>query len=157
MVEGRGCSRTSPRPRGMGESGRYQNESALRISPPAHVARPLQTAWLIFAFAKRTLPSPRSTLHPLGCSEYIWQTLAEREFGGWIMGGFSPGLGPLWTRIWVAATSQSENANLGVGQITAPGTTPTHVLSLKIGLCSPKKIVLESPSVTELAVVRELR
>ena len=109
----------------------------------------------MFALAKRTLPSPIMTLQPPGCSAYIWQSLQSRELGGWTRGGFSQGFGPLCTSTWVAATSQAANANLGVGQPTAPGTTPTHVLSLRMALCSPRKIVLDSPSETEATLVRE--
>ena len=94
------------------------------ISPPARVARAGQTIWLMFALAKRTLPSPIRMLHPPGCSAYIWQSLQRRALGGWTSGGFSQGFGPLWQRTWVAATSQNENANRGVGQPMAPGNHP---------------------------------
>src|SRR5947209_8225910 len=43
-------------------------------SPPARVAKAAQTIPLIVLAAKRMLPSPRSTLHPLGWSQNISST-----------------------------------------------------------------------------------
>ena len=109
----------------------------------------------MFALAKRTLPSPISTLQPPGCSAYIWHSLQRRELGGWTSGRILPGIRAAMDQDLGRRHVAERECELGVGQPIAPGTTPTQVLSLRTALCSPTKIVLESPSVTEATLVRE--
>ncbi len=73
--------------------------------------------------------------------------------------GWSCVSGPLCTPTRQPAPlfSDGQGRRSSRGGVTAPGTTPTHVLLLRIELCSPTKIVFDSPSRHRATVIRELR
>src|SRR3954470_152169 len=108
----------------------------------------------------RTDPSPNRTFAPAVCSAYISSVWPNGWFGAWMMTcGWSCVSGPLWapTRHPAPLFSDGHGRRSRRGGVTAPGTTPTHVLLLNDDVCSPRKIVLDTPSVTIATVTRELR
>src|SRR5438094_7414679 len=111
------------------------------------------------AVMNRTEPSPNSTLQPGGvCSAHISSVWPNGLFGAWMITcGWSCTSGPLWapTRQVAALLSDGHGRKSSRGGVTAHGTTPTHVLLLSTELCSPIKIVFDSPSVTAARVVFE--
>ena len=77
---------------------------------------------------------------------------------------FVSATGTGWTCGQAAGVVTCTRATLAAGAapviaitVTAPGTTPTQVLLLSTELCSPMKIVFDSPSLTAATVVFELR
>src|SRR5262245_58772516 len=108
----------------------------------------------------RTEPSPNTTLHPPECSEYISSVWPNGWLGAWMMTcGWSCRSGPLCTptRQPPLLHSDGQGRRSSRGQVAAPGTTPTQVLLLNSDVCSPRKTVLESPSVTPATEVFALR
>src|SRR5437764_4694750 len=120
-----------------------------------------QVLGLMNAPTKRTEPSPNSTLQPAGvCSDHISSVWPNGLFGAWMITcGWSCVSGPLWTptRQLLALQSDGQGRRSSRGQVAAPGTTPTHVLWLRTELCSPRKTVLDRPSVASATRVRESR
>src|SRR5438445_8531995 len=113
------------------------------------------------ALTKRTLPSPNRTLQPAGvCSDHISSVCPNGLLGAWMMTcGWSCTSGPLWTptRQPPLLQSDGQGRKSNRGQVAAPGTTPTQVLLLRTELCSPRKTVLDKPSVTSAMRVLESR
>src|SRR5262245_1900238 len=108
----------------------------------------------------RTDPSPKSTLHPLPCSPHISSVWPNGSFGAWmITSGWSCVSGPLWTptRHPAPLFSDGHGRRSSRGGVTAPGTTPTHVLLARTDEPSPTKTVYARPSVTVATLVFELR
>ena len=108
----------------------------------------------------RTLPSPKSTLHPLPCSPHISSVCPNGLFGAWMITcGWSCVSGPLCapTRHPAPLFSDGHGRRSSRGGVTAPGTTPTHVLLLSTELCSPMNTVFDSPSGTSAGRTFELR
>src|SRR5260370_38903267 len=97
----------------------------------------------------RTEPSANRTLHPAGvCSDHISSVCPNGLFGAWMMTwGWSCTSGPLWTptRQPLALQSDGQGYRSSRGHVAAPGTTPTHVLLLRIELCSPIQTVFANP------------
>src|SRR4051812_20344583 len=105
----------------------------------------------------RTDPSPSNTLAPPGWSEYISSVWPNGWFGAWMITcGWSWTSGPLWAPTRSPPLFGSDG-HPGLGGTLANGTTPTHVASASFEVRSPTKTVLDSPSATEAARVRELR
>src|SRR5438309_9928597 len=118
-----------------------------------------QVLGLMSAGMNRTEPSPNSTLQPAGvCSDHISSVWPNGLFGAWMMTcGWSWVSGPLCapTRHVAALFSDGHGRRSSRGGVTAPGTTPTQVLLLRIELCSPMNTVFDRPSVTPATVVLE--
>src|SRR5262245_35075880 len=125
------------------------------------VDRATQVFGLMKAPMNRTEPSPNSTLQPGPvCSDHISSVCPNGLFGAWMMTwGWSCTSGPLWTptRHPPLLQSEGQGRRSNRGQVAAPGTTPTHVLSLRIELCSPMNTVFDKPSVTSATRVLEFR
>src|SRR5882762_9095532 len=103
----------------------------------------------------RTEPSPSRTLQPSPSSEYISSVWPNGWFGAWMTTwGWSWTSGPLWQPTMSPPLFGSDGQG-GLGQTDAKGTTPTQVLSDRLELRSPMKIVFERPSVTSAALTRE--
>src|SRR5437588_7383376 len=125
------------------------------------VDRATQVFGLMNAPTNRTEPSPKSTLQPGPvCSDHISSVCPNGLFGAWMMTwGWSCTSGPLWTPTRHPPLLQSDGhgRRSSRGQVAAPGTTPTHVLLLRIELCSPMNTVFDNPSVTSATRVLEFR
>src|SRR5262245_59164210 len=108
----------------------------------------------------RTDPSPNSTLQPFPCSPHISSVCPNGSFGAWkVTSGWSCVSGPLWTPTRPPAPlfSDGHGRRSSRGGVTAHGTTPTHVLLLRMEVCSPTNTVFDRPSVTIATVTFELR
>src|SRR5689334_14642596 len=101
----------------------------------------------------RTEPSPNRTWQPSECCEYISSVCPKGLLGAWMMTcGRSCVSGPLWAPTRAPPLLHAEG-NGGLGQVAPHGTTPTHVLSLRIELCSPINTVCDKPSLTETGLI----
>src|SRR3954470_6776784 len=106
---------------------------------------------------KRTEPSPNSTLQPPGCSEYISSVWPNGFFGAWMITvGWSWTSGPLWAPTRSPPLFGSDGQP-GLGGTLANGTTPTQVASASLDVRSPRKTVLDRPSLTPATRVLEFR